>query len=127
MKKIHQTYEIHAPIGKVWRALVDAKYIDNWGGGPAVMDEAVGTEFSLWNGDIYGKNIEVIPEKKLVQEWYGGDWPQPSIATFTLSESDGVTTVELLHVGMPGDEVTNFEEGWKDYYLGPLKEYVEKK
>lgn len=35
MKAIRQIYEIHAPIEKVWEALVDPRIIAKWGGGPA--------------------------------------------------------------------------------------------
>ena len=85
---IKQTYRIQAPIAEVWKAYVDPKYIDRWGGGSAKMDDRVGTKFSLWGGSIWGTNTKVIKEKKLVQEWYSesehGKWGQPSLVTFTL-------------------------------------------
>jgi len=126
-KIIKQKYEIAAPMEKIWKALTDVTVITAWGGGPAVMDANTGTEFSLWGGDIHGKNIEIVPGKKLVQEWYGGDWPKPSLATFILSEpKPGITLVELIHEDVPEAEVENFDQGWKDYYLGALKDYLEK-
>ena len=71
MKKIiKQTYHIHAPISEVWKALVNPKYIDGWGGGPAKMNNKKGTKFSLWGGSIWGTNTEVVSEKKLIQDWY---------------------------------------------------------
>jgi hypothetical protein len=48
MKQIEQTYEIKAPINKVWGALVDLEVIAEWGGGPAEMTASEGVEFSLW-------------------------------------------------------------------------------
>lgn len=85
-----------------------------------------GFEFSLWGGDIFGKNIRVIKNKKLVQEWYGGKWDKPSIVTFDLNEKDSVTTVKLTHKDIPDNEFKDIESGWKDYYMLPLKEFVEK-
>jgi len=125
VKTIKQTYKINAPAKKVWQALIDHKEIDYWGAGPATMDDKVGTEFSLWNGDIHGKNIEVVDGKKLVQEWFGGDWDEPSIATFTLSEKDGRTTIELHQTNVPDSDFDDIADGWKQYYLGPIKEYLE--
>ena len=127
MKAIRQTYHIKAPIGEVWKGLVDPKYIEGWGGGPAKMSDKVGSQFSLWGGDIYGKNIEVIANKKLVQEWFGGKWDKPSIATFALSSKNDQTTIEFTHVDVPESEYKDIEQGWKDYYLGPLKDYLESK
>lgn len=127
MKAIKQIYHIKAPISRVWKALTDPKEIDRWGGGPAKMNSIVGAEFSLWGGSVFGKNIEVIPEKKLVQEWYSENkWDKPSIAKFTLEKEKTGAKVELIHTDMPIEEYNNLDEGWKIYYLGPMKEFLEK-
>ena len=127
MKTIVQDYHIDAPIEKVWEALVSAKEIDGWGGSPAKMDADEGTKFSLWGGDIHGTNIEVEKFKKLVQEWYGGEWEEPSIVTFKLQKLGNSTKLELLHENVPDEEYEDIDQGWKDYYLGPLKKYLESK
>ena len=124
---IMQEYLINAPISEVWRALTDARYISSWGGGPAKMDGNAGTDFSLWGGDIHGKNIEGLLDKKLVQEWYGGDWAEPSFVTFSLVDQNGRTKVTLEHKNVPEAEVADFDAGWRDFYMGPLKSYLESK
>lgn len=126
MKTIKQTYLIDSSLEEVWKALVNPKYINAWGGGPAKMDDKVGTKFEFWGGDIHGKNIEVIPLKKLVQEWFGGNWEKPSIVTFTLTEEKETVKIDLLHTDVPDNEAKDIDEGWKEYFLGPLKEYLEK-
>lgn len=125
MKTIKQSYTIKAPIEKVWKALVDPQDIDDWGGGPAEMNGDVGTEFKLWGGDIWGKNLEVEANGKLVQEWYGGDWKEPSRVTFSLKGNDKVTTIDLLQENVPDDEEKEIADGWRRYYLGPMKEMLE--
>lgn len=127
MKTIIQDYHINALIEKVWEALINAQEINSWGGGPAKMDDKPGTKFSLWGGDIYGTNIEVEKFKKLVQEWYGGKWEEPSIVTFKLEKKGSSTDIELIHENVPDEEYEDIDKGWKDYYLTPLKEYVEEK
>ncbi len=125
MKRIKQTYHIKAPIEKVWRALVDPQVIEEWGGGPAKMDEKVGTTFELWGGDIHGTNIEVVEGERLAQDWFSSDWPQPSRVSFTLSEEESGTKLVLLHTDVPDDEADDIREGWREFYLGPLKQLVE--
>ncbi len=125
MKTIKQTYIIEAPVEKVWEALTDPKIIDDWGAGPAKMSPEEGVEFEIWGGDIWGKNLKVVPRKQLVQEWTSGEWDKPSKVTFTLSEEKGKTKIDLLHEGVPEMEAEELDDGWKKYYLGPLKELLE--
>lgn len=126
-KAIKQTYLIESPAEEVWKALTNEEYIQDWGGSPVKMDDKVGTEFEFWGGEIWGKNIEAVPNEKLVQEWYGGNWDKPSLVTFYLFKEDGKTRLELVHESLPEKEYDNFEDGWKEYYLGPLQEMLENK
>lgn len=126
MKKIKKIYRINSSIEKVWQALTDPKAIDRWGAGPAEMSEELGFEFSLWGGEVYGKNIEVIPGKKLVQEWFGGRWDKPSIATFKLTSKADETVIDFTQTDVPDAEFSDIEQGWEDYYMGPIKDFLEK-
>lgn len=125
MKRIEQTIAIKAPIDKVWQAFVDPVLIEQWGGGPVVMDDKEGSKFSLWGGDIHGKNTTVFPQKLLAQDWFSGKWHQPSKLTFTFATKGDETIVKMVHEQIPDDDAISIEEGWKDYYLGPLKDLVE--
>lgn len=125
MKTYHHTYTVQSDIEHVWRALIDPHEIEGWGAGPAEMDEREGTNFKLWGGDIHGTNIEVIPEEKLVQDWFGGEWPQPSKVTITLNQEGHDCHVELLHENIPDEDFEDIKQGWDEYYFGPLKDYVE--
>lgn len=125
MNTVNQKYIIKAPIEKVWDGLTNSKLIDKWGAGPSKMEPVKGFEFSLWGGDIFGKNIKVIKNKKLVQEWFAGKWKKPSIVTFILRKAGEKTVVELNHTDIPDSEFKDIENGWKDYYMNPLKELVE--
>lgn len=126
MKVIKQDYTIDAPIEKVWDALVNAETIEKWGAGPAKMQSTEMSEFSLWGGDIHGKNLKVVKNKKLVQEWSHGEDEESSKVEFELSEKGGKTTVKLAHTNLPEGQEKDYEDGWKDHYFGPLKKLVEK-
>ena len=62
MKVIKQTYNIKAPLEKVWKALTDPKVIEEWGAGPAVMDSRKVQNF-LYGEEIFLENISVVPHK----------------------------------------------------------------
>ncbi len=129
MKTIKQTYIISASVQAVWQAFVDPKIIDRWGGGPAHMDDKEGTEFTLWGGDIYGKNIKVSENKELVQEWFSESenkkWEKPSLVTFLLYQEKDKVKVSLVQDYVPDEDSEDIKNGWKEYYLGPLKSYLE--
>ncbi len=125
MTEINQTYTIKASIAKVWQTLVDPKIIAVWSNAPAKMDEVVGFEFELWNGDITGVNTIVDKPTLLVQEWQYGDWPKPSRVTFSLKAVNNHTVVKLTQTGHPKNEQKDLEEGWDSYYLGAIKKYLE--
>lgn len=126
-KTIQLTYSINVPVADVWRALVDPEWINEWGGGPAKMDDQVGTKFKLWGGDIHGTNMEITPEQKLIQHWYSGKWPEPSVATFELKKDGRRCLLTLTHEQVPETALKEIEEGWREYYLGPLQGFVEQR
>lgn len=125
MASFTQTYIIQAPAHQVWLALTDPDIIEEWGAGPATMDDTVGDEFELWGGDIWGKNIVVIRNKQLKQEWFAGDWEQPSIVTFDFSGKGNETTVVLTHENVPDAEAQSLAEGWLNFYFEPIKKLLE--
>ncbi len=125
MKIINKKYFINAPVRKVWDALVNPKLIKEWSGSNAEMSDQEGEGFKLWNGDIFGKNIQIVKHEKLVQEWSEKEWKTPSHLTFTLHPKNNGTQLVLVHENVPDSEFKSINNGWDEYYLGPLKNLVE--
>jgi len=127
MKNYKTYFQIKADVQDVFTALTNPFTIELWSGNKAVMTQNVGDEFSLWDGDIIGKNLEVIENKKLVQQWYFGeeDEAEPSIVTLTLWPKNSQTSVELNHTNIPDEAYDNIVEGWNEAYLGAIKVLLE--
>jgi len=122
-----KSYFIGAPPAAVWRALTDPEVIAAWGGGPAEIRAEAGAAFTFWGGDIYGTVTAAEPPIRLVQEWWGDDeWDEASVATFELRPEGDGTRLTLSHTNVPDDEADDFDVGWDDHYLGPLKELLER-
>jgi uncharacterized protein YndB with AHSA1/START domain len=122
---ITKDYLIEAPVREVWRALTDPEVIERWTGGPVEMSSEPGAPFSLWGGEIHGRNLTAEPPSRLVQEWFGGDWEEASVAEFVLAGEGSRTRLTLLHTRVPDDVGADFDAGWDDFYLGPLKALLE--
>ena len=73
----------------------------------------------------YGE-LDVIPPILLVQEWYDQNLKKPTLVRLELSQNEDQTILHLVHSQVPDDRYDDLSDGWKDYYLGPLKEIVEK-
>jgi uncharacterized protein YndB with AHSA1/START domain len=122
MPIIQQTYEMNASPEEVFKALVDSEIIQDWSGDEAKMSGEVGGKWSLWGGQMFGTNLEVVKNKKLVQEWCYDQWDQPSRVTFTLKAKGKKTVVELLHEDVPQKSLNSISDGWGAYYLGAIQE-----
>src|SRR5664280_501698 len=117
MKTFKKTFKINAEPSDVYSALTNPNTIELWSGYPAIMPEEPGTEFSLWEGDITGKNLEFVNDKKVVQEWYFEEQPDKSIVTITIQpdREDSLVTVE--HTNIPDEDFADIAEGWREYYI----------
>lgn len=125
MKDYKKYYYLPAPPEEVYAALTNPATIQLWSGAPAIMSTEEGAEFSLWNDDISGRNIEFIEGKKIVQEWYFGDQEEPSIVTIKLHPDKEGTSVELRHTNIPDEVYNEMVEGWNENYFGSLREFYE--
>ena len=125
MKDFKKYYIIPAEPEEVYMALTNPFTIELWTGYPAIMDENIGTEFSLWEGDITGKNIEIEKNKKIIQQWYFDGQLEESIVTIKIFTNKKGTQVELIHKNIPDEVFDNIKEGWNDFYFGAIKAFFE--
>ena len=125
MKNIKKYYLIKSSVEDVFTALTNPLTIEMWTGAPAVMDPVAGTEFSLWDGEITGVNLEIEKNVRIKQQWYFEGEEGKSIVTITLSAEGKDTRVELLHIDIPDEAFENILDGWDRYYFKPLKQLLE--
>ncbi|HEY0654314.1 MAG TPA: SRPBCC family protein [Chryseosolibacter sp.] len=123
MKDFKKYYTIPAPPEDVYLALTNANTIHLWSGEEAVMSPEPGSEFSLWEGSIVGKNLEFEEGKKIVQQWYFGEQEQPSIVTIKLHTHNDGTSAELRHTNIPDEDFEDIVEGWNEMYFGSLIDF----
>ncbi len=123
MKTFKKSFKINAEPSDVYSALTNPYTIELWTGYPAVMSTEPGSEFSLWEGDITGKNIEFIQDKKVVQEWDFGDTPEKSVVTITIQKDREESMVTVEHTNIPDEDFEEIAEGWREYYFGAINTF----
>jgi activator of HSP90 ATPase len=122
MKNYKKYFIIPANPDDVYNALTNKTMLEIWTGEPAIMEEVAGTEFSLWDGSITGKNLEFEKGKKIVQQWYFEGQDEESVVTIKTHPHKQGTSVELVHTNIPDDAYENIAEGWENEYFAALSE-----
>ena len=123
---ISQTVTFKSSAENVYNAITSAREFSDVTGAPAEIAQDVGGAFSCFDGQVTGRHLELIPNKRIVQAWRVGPWAEGiySIVKFDISQSGDSTTVDLLHTGFPEDAAEHLEGGWHKMYWEPLKAYL---
>lgn len=125
MKDYKNYYIINSSPEEVFIALTNPATLQLWTGDPATMSTEPGSEFSLWEGSIEGKNISFEPGKKIVQQWYFGEQEEASIVTILLHPHKQGTSAELRHINIPDEAFQDIVDGWNDVYFSSLIDFYE--
>lgn len=107
----------------VYAALTFKPTIELWTGSPAEFKPEPGTEFSLWDESITGKNLEFAEGKMIRQQWYFGDQPEPSIVTLKLHPDKKGTSLEVSQTNIPTEDYDNIVDGWHTVYIKGLVDF----
>jgi activator of HSP90 ATPase len=124
---LKQTATFKASPHAVYEILMDEKQHAAFTGGKAKISRETGGKFSIYDGDIQGVNIELVPDKKIVQSWRYSDWPKGhySRVTFLLEPSVKGTHLIFTQTDIPDSKFEDIKQGWKDFYWLPIKAVLE--
>lgn len=123
---LHQELAFDAPPHRVFHVLVDSKEFAAMTGLDATIDPAAGGAFKTFGGIIEGRNIEIIPDQRLVQAWRPAYWDAGvySMVHFELKAAGAGTALVLDHTGFPAGDFDHLDPGWHTRYWNPLKKYL---
>ena len=119
-KIIQQTVTFNASPHEVYEALMDSEKHAAFTGGKAEISRAVGGSIMAYDDYIAGKNIELVPDRKIVQDWRASDWPAGYFSRITFE----LTAVPDRHppgfhpYGCPGRHRRGIHPGLDRQLLG---------
>lgn len=116
---------ISATPQQVYDAWLDSVGHTNITGGAAKASADLGGDFEAWDGYIHGRNLELDAGKRIVQSWRTTAFDasdEDSQIEVVLEEVGGGTKVTLRHTNLPAHG-TRYQQGWRDHYFTPMKEY----
>lgn len=123
---IQQEVRLGATAERVFEVLTNSNQFSKvTGGAKTEIDAQAGGAFSLFGNMIQGRNIELVPGKRIVQAWRAANWEEGkySVVKFELKENGSETVLVLDHSGYPEGQGEHLSSGWKENYWKPLENY----
>lgn len=95
-------------------------------GSPAEIEPNPGGRFTAWDGYIWGVNLELEPDRRIVQSWRTTEFPknaEDSRIEIIFEPANGGTQLTIRHLNIPDGQADGYEAGWEDYYFKPMRDY----
>jgi activator of HSP90 ATPase len=111
---------------KAYKAWLNSKEHSSFTGSPAKINPKAGGAFTAWDGYISGKTMELLPFKRILQNWRTTEFPDTSPDSrleITFDEVDNGTKLTLKHSNIPEGQADEYKKGWKEFYFKPMKKY----
>lgn len=120
---LHDEIVVKASPQRIYDLLLDSKQFAALTGAPAEIDSKAGGIFFTFGRLIEGRNIELVPNQRIVQAWRPAAWDPGvySIVRFELKPHTSQTTIVLDHTGFPEGDFKHLEWGWNAHYWEPMK------
>ena len=120
---------VPASPAEIYKAWLSTKGHTLMTGSPARVAGKVGGKFTAWDGYIFGRTLELEPDRRIVQAWRTSEFPSEapdSHLEVLLEKAKGGTRVSLTHTNIPTGQAASYKQGWKDFYFTPMKKYFRK-
>jgi uncharacterized protein YndB with AHSA1/START domain len=128
---IHREALIDAPSQRVFEVLTNGTAFGAATGQPAEVTDREGDAFSLFGGRVEGRQIELVPARRVVQAWrFGAAHPSPwepgvySTVRFTLEPAGDGTRLVIDHTGIPEEWIAHLSSGYPQFYEEPIASYL---
>jgi len=124
---IHHEVVFKASPERIYQALTDSKIFTEFTGEDmAQISREAGGTISLFGGYVIGRNIELVPNQRIVQAWRAKNWDDGvySIVKFELKGQRSETRIIFDHSGFPEGNREHLDQGWHKMYWEPLRKYL---
>jgi activator of HSP90 ATPase len=124
---LRQEERFAAAPARVYEVLLSGAEFAAFSGQRAEIDPRVGGAFSLFDGQVVGIIIDLVPAQRIVQAWRAiGDWPPGifSIVHFALAPIAAGTALTLDHNGFRPGNFDHLNAGWPPHYWIPMRRYL---
>ncbi len=122
---IHYDLDFKGSPERFYEAILDEKQFATFSGMAATIDRVAGGAFTMFGALIEGRNVELVPNQRIVQAWRPAHWDAGvySIVRFEMKPAAAGTSLGFDHIGFPVGDYDHLDWGWKNRYWEPLTKY----
>jgi uncharacterized protein YndB with AHSA1/START domain len=123
---IHVVGHVPAKPAAVYEAWIDGEGHAAMTGARASSEAREGGRFSAWDDYIEGTHLELRAPSRIVQAWRTSEFlprSRDSKLIVVLEAEESGTRVTIVHTDIPPGQGAQYERGWKDHYLEPMRSY----
>jgi activator of HSP90 ATPase len=123
---LHEEHDFNASPHRIYEIFLDSKLFSALTGMPAEISREPGGAFTMFGGVIVGRNIELVPDQRIVQAWRPTYWTPGdfSVVEFQLKAQGAQTHLILDHRAFPPGDFASLTEGWTSHYWAPLTKFL---
>ena len=122
---IHLETELPTTPDRVYELLVNGAKLGTVTGKPGKGGGSSGAAFTLFDGWVEGRQIELVAGERVVQAWRFSEWEAGcySLVRFTLSGEGDRTRVVVDHSAYPEEYHEHLSSNWDPFYFSPMCAY----
>lgn len=120
-------YNFKVKPSEIYKAWLDSTQHSKMTGGHAKCSNEIGGNFTAWDGYIEGKNIDLKPNREIIQSWRTSEFDmndEDSKLLIRLKEIENGTELTLIHNNIPEGQ-TQYTKGWIEHYFIPMENYFD--
>jgi len=113
---------------QIYDAWLSSKEHSKMTGSKATSSAKLNGKFTAWDNYISGKNLELIPDKRILQSWRTTEFSKDDLDSHLLIKIEEVkdgSKVTLVHSEIPAGQSAAYKKGWSDFYFKPMKTYFQ--
>jgi activator of HSP90 ATPase len=107
---------------QVYQLLTNGAKFGDVTGQPGKGGGAAGAYFSLFDGWLEGRQVELVPNERISQAWRFTDWEPGiySMVRLTLTREGDGTKMIVYQDGVPADVQEHVRTNWRGFYFEPF-------
>ena len=112
----------------LYKFFIDSKLHTEITEGKAIISNKIGGKFTAWDGYIKGEIVSLEKNRRIIQKWRTTDFntkDKDSILDIRIKEiGKSKSKLILKHSELPEGTEEEYKNGWKEFYIKPLKEFI---